>query len=92
MVMERKRNSVWIVSDLRGETPLGAAWDLVGIFRTHARALRACTKATHCIAPFPVDVAMPDQAVTIKQAYYPLAQDPPRDIKGHPIVVPRRTP
>jgi len=81
--------TVWIVSEPRAETPQGCVWDLVGIFTSHEKAVKACTKRHHVVSPLPLDVRLPDETVTVKQSYRPLVEAAPSDILQPPRFCPR---
>jgi hypothetical protein len=54
-------------------------WDLQGVFDSEVKAVAACRDWTYCIWPIAFNQALPYDSIEVEAAYYPLANDAPRD-------------
>ena len=68
------RREVWVVGKYVAPAepaPL-AVWEILGVFDSRERAVRACTKPTHFIAPMLLNRREPERTRVLPGAEYPL--------------------
>lgn len=63
----------YIVGDYMGGESLGVIWEMVGVFTSEEKAVAACTKKSHFVAPLEMNAIAPDETVEWPDCYYPLS-------------------
>ena len=64
----------WLCGQIREATRIRnrSIWDLVGVFDSEEKAIKACRNETYFIYPIELNKQYPDEEVVPKGAYYPL--------------------
>ncbi len=66
----------WVVGRCLAALRQRAVWDLVGVFDTEDKAVRACQGESDFVMPVPVNALLPQSSGLNARAYYPLLTGP----------------
>jgi len=65
-------SKIYIAGVYEGEGKKSAEWHVLGAFMEENRAVSACTKTNHFVAPLEIDERLPEEVYDWPGCYYPL--------------------